>query len=114
MMDKQLNRSLYIDLLRVLGVVAVVLIHIDSPLMNMNWGRNQGYWWIGNVVMSLLKAAYWQDYSPVFTDDASVVEHYWMSECMTDREIVLVEGNRENIKITTTFDLLVAEMLLSV
>jgi len=62
----------------------------------------------------LLKAAYWQDYSPVFTDDASVVEHYWMSECMTDREIVLVEGNRENIKITTTFDLLVVEMLLSV
>lgn len=63
---------------------------------------------------NLLKAAYWQDYSPVFTDDASVVEHYWMSECITDREIVLVEGNRENIKITTTFDLLVAEMLLSV
>ena len=57
MMDKQLNRSLYIDLLRVLGVVAVVLIHIDSPLMNMNWGRNQGYWWIGNVVMSLLRFA---------------------------------------------------------
>ena len=39
-----------------------------------------------------------------FTDDASVVEAY-------GSPITLVEGNRENIKITTPYDLLLAETL---
>lgn len=54
--------------------------------------------------ISLLKAAYNQEYTPLFTDDASVVEIY-------GHEITLVEGNRENIKITTPYDLKIAEML---
>ena len=41
----------------------------------------------------------------LFTDDASVVEAY-------GRAVTLVDGNRENIKITTPFDLKVAEALL--
>ena len=49
----------------------------------------------------LLKKAYEQDFSPSFTDDASVVE-----ACGT--KIHLVAGNSENIKITTAFDLKVA------
>jgi len=53
----------------------------------------------------LLKKAYEQNFSPLFTDDASVVE-------ATGIEIHLVEGNRENIKITTEFDLNVAESIL--
>jgi len=53
----------------------------------------------------LLKKAYKQDFSELFTDDASVVENL-------GTKINLVEGNRENIKITTSFDLLLAEMLL--
>lgn len=48
--------------------------------------------------LALLKRAYEQPYSEVFTDDASVVEA--MGE-----EILMVEGNRENIKITTPSDL---------
>ena len=40
-----------------------------------------------------------------FTDDASVFE-------FAGNTINLVEGNRENIKITTTFDLIVAESLI--
>lgn len=52
----------------------------------------------------LLKRAYRQDYQKTFTDDASVVEKL-------GEMIVLVESNRENIKITTPFDLLVAEAL---
>ncbi|MBR5697105.1 MAG: 2-C-methyl-D-erythritol 4-phosphate cytidylyltransferase [Prevotella sp.] len=40
-----------------------------------------------------------------FTDDASVVEAY-------GRQVSLVNGNRENIKITTPFDLKVAEAML--
>lgn len=54
----------------------------------------------------LLKRAYLQEYSDSFTDDASVVESL-------GERIYLVEGNRENIKITTTMDLVIAKTLLS-
>jgi len=53
----------------------------------------------------ILKNAYEQDFSTLFTDDASVVESM-------GAKIQLVEGNRENIKITTAFDLEMAEFLL--
>ena len=46
----------------------------------------------------LLRRAYEQPFTPSFTDDASVVEALGHS-------ITLVEGNRENIKITTRNDL---------
>ena len=52
----------------------------------------------------LLKRAYAQEFSTAFTDDASVVEA--MGE-----KVALAEGNRENIKITTPFDLKVGEAL---
>ena len=51
-------------------------------------------------------AAYALPFDPLFTDDASVVEKAGF-------DIHLVEGNRENVKITTPFDLLLAEALLS-
>lgn len=51
-----------------------------------------------------LREAYDLPYSPSFTDDASVVE-------ASGRKVWLVEGNRENIKITTPFDLKVANAL---
>ena len=54
--------------------------------------------------IQLLKAANRQPYNDGFTDDASVVESY-------GHAITLVEGNRENIKITTPYDLKIAEML---
>lgn len=53
----------------------------------------------------LLKTAYRQTYRDDFTDDASVVE-------AAGHAVTLVEGNRENIKLTTPFDLAVAEALL--
>ncbi|MCR4583861.1 MAG: 2-C-methyl-D-erythritol 4-phosphate cytidylyltransferase [Prevotella sp.] len=55
--------------------------------------------------IQLLKAAYRQPYTENFTDDASVVEAYGHS-------ITLVEGNRENIKLTTPYDLKVAAALI--
>lgn len=55
--------------------------------------------------LQLLKQAYQQPYSTAFTDDASVVEALGM-------QITMVEGNIENIKITTPFDLDVCERLL--
>ena len=55
--------------------------------------------------IQLLKAANKQPYNDGFTDDASVVESYGYA-------ITLVEGNRENIKITTPYDLKIAEVLI--
>jgi 2-C-methyl-D-erythritol 4-phosphate cytidylyltransferase len=55
--------------------------------------------------IQLLKAANRQPYNDTFTDDASVVESY-------GHAITLVEGNRENIKITTPYDLRIAEVIL--
>jgi 2-C-methyl-D-erythritol 4-phosphate cytidylyltransferase len=54
--------------------------------------------------IQLLKAANRQPYNDGFTDDASVVEAFGF-------DITLVEGNRENIKITTPYDLKIAEVL---
>ncbi len=55
--------------------------------------------------VQILKAAYRQDYVPTFTDDASVVEAF-------GHKISIVEGNKENIKITTPFDLEIGELFL--
>ena len=55
--------------------------------------------------IQLLKAANRQPYNDGFTDDASVVESY-------GHPITLVEGNRENIKITTPYDITVAEAII--
>lgn len=55
--------------------------------------------------IGLLKKAYAMPYQPSFTDDASVVE-------ACGGTITIVEGNRENIKLTTPFDLLIANTLL--
>jgi 2-C-methyl-D-erythritol 4-phosphate cytidylyltransferase len=49
--------------------------------------------------------AFEQEFDPAFTDDASVAENAGFP-------IYLVEGNRENIKITTPIDLNVAEAFL--
>ena len=55
--------------------------------------------------IQLLKAANRQPYNDGFTDDASVVESY-------GHPITLVEGNRENIKIPTPYDITVAEAII--
>ena len=52
----------------------------------------------------LLHQAYAQPYTEFFTDDASVVERF-------GHPVTLVTGNRENIKITTPFDMTIAECL---
>jgi 2-C-methyl-D-erythritol 4-phosphate cytidylyltransferase len=54
----------------------------------------------------LIKNAYRQEYLPEFTDDATVLEK-------TGVKINLVEGNRENIKITNPEDLIISAALLN-
>ena len=53
----------------------------------------------------IIKLAYEVEYQPAFTDDASVVESQGLA-------IRLVEGERENIKITLPVDLIIAEALI--
>ena len=52
----------------------------------------------------IIKTAYQTDYDILFTDDASVV-------AAANYPIELVEGNRTNLKITTSEDLAIAEAL---
>lgn len=54
----------------------------------------------------LIKKAYLQEYKPEYSDDATVLEN-------TGEKINLIEGNRENIKITNPEDLLISNALLS-
>ncbi len=53
-----------------------------------------------------LHKAYEQPFSATFTDDASVMEAAGYS-------VTLVEGERENIKITTPSDMLIAEAIIN-
>ena len=55
--------------------------------------------------IGLAKQAFNQEYKEQFTDDASVVESLGC-------QVAMVESNRENIKITTPFDIKIAEALL--
>ena len=54
----------------------------------------------------ILLKSYTQPYNELFTDDASVAE-------AAGYTVKLVAGNRENIKITTPYDLKLAESMLS-
>jgi 2-C-methyl-D-erythritol 4-phosphate cytidylyltransferase len=54
--------------------------------------------------IGLLRRAFNQPYKESFTDDASVVESLGCS-------VTMVEGNRENIKLTTPFDITIARCL---
>lgn len=53
----------------------------------------------------ILRKAYETEYRPEFTDDASVVE-------ISGVEITICEGDRENIKITSPEDLIIARTLM--
>ena len=54
--------------------------------------------------LNRLRQAYSQPYQALFTDDASVVE-------ADGGQVEVVEGNRENIKLTTPFDWAMAQLL---
>lgn len=56
--------------------------------------------------VNILKKAYETDFSPQFTDDASVVESSGV-------KVHLIDGEITNIKVTTPFDLQIAEILVN-
>ena len=55
--------------------------------------------------LSVLRAAYEQRFVESFTDDASVVE-------ALGHAVAGVEGNRENIKLTTPYDMMIAKTIM--
>ncbi len=55
--------------------------------------------------LSVLRKAYEQRFVESFTDDASVVEAAGFS-------VAAVEGNRENIKLTTPYDMMIAKTIM--
>ena len=55
--------------------------------------------------LSILRRAYEQRFVESFTDDASVVE-------ALGHHVVGVEGNRENIKLTTPYDMMIAKTIM--
>lgn len=56
--------------------------------------------------LEILRKAYKQSFLPSFTDDASVVR-------FAGFDVALVAGNRENIKLTTPLDFLIAQVIVS-
>ena len=55
---------------------------------------------------AILKIAFEQAYQPAFTDEANVLE-------ASGKEVFLIEGEHENIKITRPLDLAIAEYILA-
>lgn len=47
----------WLNTLRSLAILGVILIHISSPAVNMNWNKNMEFWWIGNLFDSAVRFA---------------------------------------------------------
>lgn len=45
----------WIDSLRALSVIAVILVHVSTPVVKMIYGVNMSYWWIGNIIDSSIR-----------------------------------------------------------
>jgi 2-C-methyl-D-erythritol 4-phosphate cytidylyltransferase len=91
-------------------------IPVISPADSLRLETSKGNKWINRnevkIVQTpqvfnaaLIKKAYKQQYDISFTDDATVLEK-------TGVKIHMVEGNRENIKITNPEDLFIAQTLI--
>jgi 2-C-methyl-D-erythritol 4-phosphate cytidylyltransferase len=91
-------------------------IPVISPADSLRLETSKGNKWINRNEVKLvqtpqvfdadlIKKAYRQEYDTSFTDDATVLEK-------TGVKINMVEGNRENIKITNPEDLFIAQTLL--
>ena len=51
------NRIEWLDSLRALAIIAVIIIHISSPIVNVTFGESMNFWWIGHIVDSAVRFA---------------------------------------------------------
>lgn len=56
-MTPKLTNIQWLDTLRAVAMLGVIIIHVSSPLVNMTWGKNMEFWWIGNVMDSAVRFA---------------------------------------------------------
>ena len=45
----------WLDSLRALAMLGVILIHISTPVVKIIYGKNMEYWWIGNIIDSTVR-----------------------------------------------------------
>jgi surface polysaccharide O-acyltransferase-like enzyme len=45
----------WLDSLRALAMLGVILIHVSTPVVKMIYGKNMEYWWIGNIADSAVR-----------------------------------------------------------
>lgn len=92
---------------------ALPVVHVVDSIRevttNGSWHKDRGNYRLVQTPQTFqlekIKRAFLQEESPLFTDDASVLE-------ASGETINLVDGNAENIKITTPMDLQIADLLL--
>ena len=56
-MDSNTINKQWLDTLRAMAMLGVIIIHVSSPLVKMAYGKNMSYWWIGNVADSAVRFA---------------------------------------------------------
>jgi surface polysaccharide O-acyltransferase-like enzyme len=56
MNSKSINKQ-WLDTLRALAMLGVIIIHVSSPLVKMAYGKNMPFWWIGNIADSAVRYA---------------------------------------------------------
>ena len=56
-MEEKKQRIDWLDSLRAIAIIAVILVHVSSPVVNMAYGGNMLHWWIGNVFDSAVRFA---------------------------------------------------------
>ena len=49
------NDIQWLDTVRAIATIGVIIIHVSSPLVNMSYGKNMNFWWIGNMVDSIVR-----------------------------------------------------------
>ena len=54
-MNPKQNHIEWLDSLRALAIIGVIIIHISTPVVKMSYGGNMLYWWIGNIIDSAVR-----------------------------------------------------------
>lgn len=56
-MTETSNQTKWLDSLQALAVIAVITVHISTPVVKTMFGENMNFWWIGHVADSAVRFA---------------------------------------------------------
>jgi len=54
-MDSPKVNIQFLDTLRAMATLGVILIHVTTPILKMTYGKNMEFWWIGNSIDSCVR-----------------------------------------------------------